>query len=391
MDKSDLLEFAEALIRTRSYSGEEKNVAELIMNYMKKWGYDSVSVDKYGSVLGIINGKKPGRTVLIDGHIDTVPVIDNEKWKFDAFSGTVSDGKLYGRGTSDMKVSLGCAIFSAAKFAEKNGKDFAGRICISGTVQEECFEGVSSREITKACNPDFVIIAEASSNKVKIGQRGRAEIALETEGVSCHSSNPEKGVNAVYSMMKVLEEVRKIVPRHHEILGDGILCLTDIKSYPYPGASVVPSLCRATFDRRLLVGEDENFVLSQFNEAVERARAKDSSINARAYITSGEAVCYTGETIRAKRFFPAWCYDEKDETIQSIISALKAAGLESGTSHYSFCTNGSHFCGEKGIPGIGYGPSEEYLAHTRDEYIELDGLYKAEAGFEAILGALMRG
>ena len=388
MEKNDLIEFAQALVRTQSYSGKEDKVANLIVEHMKKWGYDSAVIDRYGSVLGCVKGKKPGKTVLIDGHIDTVPVIDNEEWKHDAFSAVIEDGKMYGRGTSDMKVSLACAIYAVAKYANETKRDFCGSIYVSCTVQEECFEGISSREISKACNPDFVIIAEASSNKVKIGQRGRAEIVLETEGVSCHSSNPEKGVNAVRSMMSVLEELEKLKPAHHPVLGDGIMCLTDIKSFPYPGSSVVPSLCRATFDRRLLTGEDEAFVIGQFYEAIERAAAKDSSIKARAYITEGEAVCYTGEVIKARRFFPAWCYDEKNETIQRIVNALSKAGLESGTDHYAFCTNGSHFCGEKGILGIGYGPSEEYLAHTRDEFIEMDGLYKAEEGFEVILKAL---
>lgn len=68
---------------------------------------------------------------------------------------------------------------------------------------------------------------------------------METEGVSCHSSNPDKGVNAVYHMMAVIEEIRRIIPNEHPILGKGILELTDIISSPYPGASVVPALCRA--------------------------------------------------------------------------------------------------------------------------------------------------
>lgn len=84
------------------------------------------------------------------------------------------------------------------------------------------------REVTKRVKPDFVIVGEATSTSIKIGQRGRAEVVVETEGVSCHSSNPEKGVNAVYGMMAVIEEIRKIVPNEHPLLGRGILELTDI-------------------------------------------------------------------------------------------------------------------------------------------------------------------
>ena len=98
-------------------------------------------------------------------------------------------------------------------------------------------------------------VFEASQLNLKIGQRGRAEIVVETFGKPCHSANPEKGINAVYKMEKVIEAIRGLVPTEHPVLGKGILELTDIKSAPYPGASVVPEYCRATYDRRLLVGE----------------------------------------------------------------------------------------------------------------------------------------
>ena len=172
--------------------------------------------------------------------------------KDDGQNPTASLKDVYKR---QMKGSVTAMISAVAHFAEDSGRDFAGEICVSCTVHEECFEGVSSREITRLAKPDFVIIGEATSTTVKIGQRGRAEVVVETEGVSCHSSNPDKGVNAVYHMMAVIEEIRRIIPNEHPILGKGILELTDIISSPYPGASVVPALCRATFDRRTLTGD----------------------------------------------------------------------------------------------------------------------------------------
>ena len=84
-------------------------------------------------------------------------------------------------------------------------------------------------------------------------------------------------------MNALIEEIRKIVPNEHPILGKGILELTDIISYPYPGASVVPSLCRATFDRRTLVGEDEKVVLGQVEDAIKRAQEKVPGLKARTY------------------------------------------------------------------------------------------------------------
>ncbi len=384
----EVVEFCKEAIRIPSPSGGEKGVALLMKKKMEELGYDSVVIDEFGSCIGIINGSEPGKTILIDGHIDNVDVIDEKEWKHKPWGAEEVDGKIYGRGTSDMKGSVCAAVIAAGNFKKDTGGKFKGRVAVSCTVHEECFEGISCRLVSDYVKPDCVIIGEATTSTVKIGQRGRAEVVVETEGVSCHSSNPEKGKNAVYAMMGVIEEIRKIVPNEHPLLGKGILELTDIKSYPYPGASVVPSKCIATFDRRTLVGETVETILGQVDEAIERARKKDPELKARCYIRDGEALCWTGATIKAQRYYPAWAVDEKSELVQKALGALKKAGIDTKISHFSFCTNGSHFCGEKGIPAIGYGPSLESLAHVRDEYIEVDELTKAARGFEEILKAL---
>ena len=379
--EEQLIAFCQEAIRIPSPSGREQGVAELMRRKMEEYGFDEVQVDRYGSVLGRIRGRRPGKTILLDGHIDTVEVIDAGEWTHDPFGGEIESGRIYGRGASDMKGSDTAMISAAAHFAQDSGRDFAGEICVSCTVHEECFEGVSAREITRLAKPDLVIIGEATSSTVKIGQRGRAEVVVETEGVSCHSSSPEKGVNAVYHMLAVIEEIRRIVPHEHPILGKGILELTDIISAPYPGASVVPSRCRATFDRRTLVGEDEAVILGQVEEAIRRAAEKVPGLRARTYLAEGSEQCWTGETISAKRYFPAWLVPEDSDFVQNALSGLRDAGIEAPVSHFAFCTNGSHFCGEAGIPCIGYGPSLETLAHVRDEYIEIDNRPGACGGF----------
>lgn len=388
--EEQLIAFCQEAIRIPSPSGREQGVAELMRRKMEEYGFDEVQVDRYGSVLGRIRGRRPGKTILLDGHIDTVEVIDAGEWTHDPFGGEIESGRIYGRGASDMKGSDTAMISAAAHFAQDSGRDFAGEICVSCTVHEECFEGVSAREITRLAKPDLVIIGEATSSTVKIGQRGRAEVVVETEGVSCHSSSPEKGVNAVYHMLAVIEEIRRIVPHEHPILGKGILELTDIISAPYPGASVVPSRCRATFDRRTLVGEDEAVILGQVEEAIRRAAEKVPGLRARTYLAEGSEQCWTGETISAKRYFPAWLVPEDSDFVQNALAGLRDAGIKAPVSHFAFCTNGSHFCGEAGIPCIGYGPSLETLAHVRDEYIEIDQLTRACRGFAGILARLTR-
>ena len=195
---------------------------------------------------------------------------------------------------------------------------------------------------------------------LKRGQRGRAEIVVETFGKPAHSANPRAGINAVYAMAHLIREIAKLKAPVHPILGEGILELTDIKSSPYPGASVVPDYCRATYDRRLLVGETRESVLKPLLELIRNCKERDPKFDARVSFASGVERCYTG--------------DEIDPEI----------------TQYSFCTNGSHYAGEAGIRTIGFGPSREDLAHTIDEYIEVDQLIKATEGYQGILQAVFQ-
>jgi putative selenium metabolism hydrolase len=384
-----VVELCRKLIREQSYSGGEKGVAEILGGNMKAMGFDEVKMDRYGSIVGCIKGKKPGKKILFDGHIDTVPVTDPSEWIHPPFEAEIVDGKIHGRGSSDMKGAVAAMTCAAANYAQDTDRDFAGAIYVAGVVHEECFEGVAAREISKNVKPDYVVIGEASHLNIKIGQRGRAEIVLETFGKPCHSANPEKGINAVYKMAKVIEAIRGLEPTHHPVLGDGILELTDIKSSPYPGASVVPEYCRATYDRRLLVGETKESVLEPIQNLLDQLMAEDHELKAKVSYAVGVEKCHTGNEIKGERFFPGWLYNEDSDFVQKVYGQLKEMGYDPSITQYNFCTNGSHYAGEAGIETFGLGPSEENLAHTVNEYIEIDQLSKVTDCYYGVIKALL--
>ncbi len=201
-----LIAFCQRALQTPSFSGRERQMAELMKDKMLELGFDEAVFDRLGNVIGTIHGKRPGKTILMDGHIDTVDVIDEAQWTHGPFSGEIADGKIYGRGASDMKGSDCAMITAAARYAEKTGKDFAGKICVSCTVHEECFEGVSSREITRLAKPDFVIIGEATTTTVKRGQRGRAEIVgiINTLAEASHAQSDTTALLEKYPQINVL-------------------------------------------------------------------------------------------------------------------------------------------------------------------------------------------
>ena len=388
--EQEVISLCQSMIQAQSYSGHEEQAAKILTEYFKSHGYDEVITDDYGNVIGHIKGKQPGPKVLFDGHMDTVPVTNEAEWPYPPFGAEIHDGKMYGRGTSDMKGALSAMACAGAAFAEKTNKDFAGDIYVAGVVHEECFEGVAARSISKLVKPDYVIIGEASNLNIKIGQRGRAEIVVETFGKPAHSANPEKGINAVYKMAKLIEEIRKLEPTSHPVLGKGILELTDIKSSPYPGASVVPEYCRATYDRRLLTGETKESVLKPLQELCEKMKAEDPELKVKVSYAKGKETCYTGNEITGERFFPGWLFDEKESFVQDVYQELTSHGYQPEITQYNFCTNGSHYAGEAGIKTLGIGPSRENLAHTAGEYIEIDQLTKVTDCYGYVMKALLK-
>lgn len=388
MENTKVVKVCQQLIQAKSYSGEEELVVKAVESVMISYGFDEIIKDKYGNIYGIMKGTFEGPTQLYDAHVDTVIVPDRTKWQHDPFGGELIDGKIYGRGTSDMKGALSAMLVATSEFAIKTKKQFRGRICVAGVVHEECFEGVAAREISKSLSPDYVIIGEASSLNLKHGQRGRAEIVIETFGKPAHSANPEHGVHAVYYMSEIINILKEIKTEIDPHLGKGILVLTDIISSPYPGSSVVPDYCKTTWDRRLLVDETKESVLGPIQKVIDTIVNKVDGLTATVSLAMGNEVCYTGETIGDQRFFPAWYYEPNEAFVKKTHQALVEIGIPSKLTHYDFCTNGSHYAGEAGLKTIGFGPSEEYLAHTIDEYIEVEQLEAAVKGYQVIMGTL---
>jgi acetylornithine deacetylase/succinyl-diaminopimelate desuccinylase-like protein len=149
MDKQRLIAFTQELIRERSMSGEEQRVIAKIVAEMKALGLDQVWVDEYGSAVGVVNGEKPGKTLLMDGHCDIVDAKAAD-WKHDPFAAVIDQGYLYGRGVADMKGSLAAMIYAAASVDRST---LAGKVVVSATVLEEVMEGVALQQVMNA-NPE---------------------------------------------------------------------------------------------------------------------------------------------------------------------------------------------------------------------------------------------
>lgn len=377
MNKQSLVNFTQRLVQQPSLTGEEGPVMQIVIDEMKSLGFDKVWMDENGSAIGIIEGSQPGKTLLFDAHTDTVGIAPGSVWTKDPFGGEIVDGYLYGRGAADMKGALAAMVHSVGNVDRSK---IAGRVVVSASVMEEVYEGGALKTVMDVIKPDYVVIGESSNLNLVHGGRGRAEIHIETIGKPSHSSSPQLGINAVHLMMKVIEQVERIKLGEHPLLGPAILALTDIISEPYPGYSVIPSRCKATYDRRLLPNETVEDVLGAIKSLPE---LKDIPFN--AIIAQGEHLSYTGKTLTCTKFFPAWELDKNHPFVKSSLKGIRASGLDPQLSAYRFCTNAAYSIGAAGVPTIGFGPGTEADAHVVDERLSLDSLEKVALGYIGII------
>jgi len=383
MDEHRLIAFTQDLVRLPSLSGREQAVAERVRQEMQALGFDRVWTDAHGSVVGIIEGEWPGKTVLLDAHTDTVGISPGVPWVHDPFGAVIENGAIYGRGAADMKGALAAMVHAAAAL---DRKELAGRVVVSASTLEEVLEGVALHAVMDETLPDFVIIGEATDLNLSRGGRGRAEVHLTTVGRPSHSSAPHLGRNAVLDMMRVIAAVEQIRLPDNPIMGPAILALTDIISDPYPGHSVIPSVCKVTYDRRLLPGEDAATVLDAITGLADLA-----DIQLKAEIGIGEYAAFTGAVQRCEKFFPAWLYEESEPFVAAALGALHAAGIEAESSAYRFCTNAAYSAGIAGVPTVGFGPATEADAHVIDERLRVDDLLAAAKGYRALIETFLAG
>lgn len=360
----DVIELTSRLVRIPGFSGQEGPVAEAVEEAMRQLNYREIFREKMGSVVGVVGPDHGPTRVLFDGHMDVTSVAG--QWSMDPFSGEIIDGRIYGRGSTDMKGGLAAAICGVAE-AAATGK-LSSAVAVSATVLEETIEAVSLLEVLDRLHPENVVICEPTGLRVQVGQRGRMEIMMHIQGVPAHAAHPEEGVNPILLVVSALKALEELKLPSEPTFGQAILVPTDIISDPYPLISLIPGSVKVRFDRRLLVGEDEESVLNPMADRLSEIDPQAFSLE----IAAEPILTYTGVEVKAARFLPAWRLDVNNHLVNAAQTALKHAGLDPEPGIFQVCTNGSASAGLKDIPTIGLGPGSEEGCHIIDEFVAVD-------------------
>jgi len=378
--QEEIIRFTQEMVRCPGASGDEALTAAVVAREMERLGYDQLEVDRWGNVIGTIRGAKPGPTIVLDGHMDVVPTGPAELWDHEPYGAEISDGKIWGRGTGDMKGGL-AACLCAAAFVDR--ARLAGSVLVTATVAEELVVGRGLGKILEGRKVDAVITCEPTGvSKLAVAGVGRTTVEMTAQGLVAHSSQPHLGDNAVYRAMEASQCIRAMPRRSDPLFGTEVIELVEIKSKPTPGNGCVPDYSWVLWECRLLPGETAKSFLDRFRTAL-----KDFDGSEKVLFKIGRTAidCYTGERLDYEDFLNAWSTPPEEPFRQLVEQALLETGIQVVPTVFRACTNVSVSAGAMGIPSLIYGPGDLGRAHKPNEYLEIEELLLSAKAYGRII------
>lgn len=330
----------------------EAAVAEVAAHALRQGGLDVVIepvADGRPNVVGVLEGRASGPTLMFCGHIDTVGVAGMT----DPCVPRISNGRLYGRGSQDMKGGVAAMIAAAVALAPTWSR---GRLIVACVVDEE-FESIGADALVKRWSADAAIVTEPTDLRMAVGHKGFAWLEVAAEGRAAHGSRPAEGRDAIFRMGRVLQALegldrdlqsRPPVPMqgaaslHASIIAGG------------RELSVYPDHCALQYERRTVTGETDAVVSGEIAAILDRLRATDPEFQASARLVTSR---------------PPYRVGDDAPVVRVLASTLAARGLDATPTGMSFWTDAAILAGA-GIPSVLFGPGGAGL-HSIEEYVNI--------------------
>jgi acetylornithine deacetylase len=331
----------------------EGEIANAVAARMRRTGLD-VHVQEAApgrpNVIGVLEGVEPGQSLMLCGHIDTVGVAGMEA----PFDPVVRGGRLYGRGSQDMKAGV-AAMIDAARLARERGFR-KGRLLIAAVADEE-YASLGADALVREWKADAAIVTEPTDLQIGVGHKGFAWAAVETRGRAAHGSRPKDGRDAIVRMGRVLNRLehldRELQARSpHPLIGAGSLHASIIEGgrelSSYPGS------CRLQLERRTVPGESADTFAAEMESMLKGLRGEDSEFEASMEILFSR---------------PPYEIPPAHSLPHALKRAAESAGASPALVGMSFWTDAA-ILGGAGIPSVLFGPGGAGL-HSVEEYVHV--------------------
>lgn len=328
--------------------GAERPCAEHLAGLLEAAGF-AVRVVSFGEgraqVIARIGGKADRPPIAFTGHLDTVP-LGAQPWSVDPFAAEIKDGKLYGRGSSDMKSGVAAFVVAAIALAGRLAASPGVLLVITAGEETGC-EGAAALAQADLGRAGALVVAEPTGNRPLVGHKGAFWLEAETRGVTAHGSMPERGVNAVYKAARAVSalEAFDFNVARHPVLGGPTLNVGAI----HGGLNINSVPDRAT------IGIDIRTIPGQVHETIREQLAS-----------------YLGPDVALRPLIdaPSVWTDPADTWLGQVsVAAREIAGVGEEVGAAPYFTDASVLTSLLGSPPTAIvGPGELALAHQTDEY-----------------------
>jgi succinyl-diaminopimelate desuccinylase len=385
IDADEVIELTRALVRIPSVyrpgdpEATEARVAAFVGSWFRREGFD-VEVQDVApgrpNVIGSLGEKRSGqRSLLLEGHTDVVTEGDPAEWSRPPFGAELVDGRIYGRGTADMKSGLAAAMVAAAAF-RRAGVGLRGKLVVGALVDEE--DGmIGVRHLCQTAvgrELDAAIICEPEENELCLEQRGVVWARFRVRGKMAHGAMPEAGVNPIACLGRLLaaapgleRRLRKVCEKSR-YLRPPTVTPTIVQGPParvgVPQSNVIPAVAEATFDIRLTPGIGEDGVRAELEEICRQAAAAQPGVK------------IEWEPVNAFRL--ATKVDRAEALVEAMVRGVKQAARRAPRyGGVPGSTDGTILRMQLGIPIVTCGPGDRLIPHQVDEFVSTDEIVEA--------------
>lgn len=317
------------------------------------------------NVIGHVKSDGGRNALLFVCHLDVVGPGET-RWEYPPFEAVECDGRIYGRGSADMKGGIAAAVTAIGQIVD-SGTKLQGDIIFVAAAGEET-DSCGAQRFLRDCGwmPELagVIIPEPTDFEIVTAHRGMLWLQITTKGKAAHGSTPQLGVNAIASMKSVLDELEdyKIVFEPHDLLGDCSMSINKIAGGK--AFNVVPDECSMGIDIRTLPAQNHRDIVADFERIFAKLRSENSRFDAKISVIREVGALET---------------DCKGEFVKGVCDSVGAGG----TIAVGFTTDGPHFASLG--PVVIFGPGKPELCHKPDEYIDIADAEKAVEYYKAII------
>lgn len=372
MDISPIEEVAltQQLVRINSTNpGEfEYKLADFVVQWLSKTGAEiSLNEVKDGrcNVVARLKGRVSSPALVYICHMDTVPI--GEGWDYDPLAAEIIDGKMYGRGTCDMKSGLASGLIAFRNIAAMNRELERDFVFIASMDEEDIMIGadqlVQDGIVTAE---DYVLDAEPTNGAIKVAHKGKTWFRLAVEGVACHASTPEKGSDAVAAMSEIICSINRRLSELpvHAALGPCAATFGIIKGGL--NLNIVPGDCYCTIDMRLTPPTTNEQSIKLVEDAIAEGCAK----------VPGTSCKYT---VLAQR--PAVEKDDNSYLLKMLKAAtVQVTGEQAPIDFFPGYTDTAVIAASTGNRNcMSYGPGDLFYAHKPNEFVEVADIVRCTA------------